>query len=130
MFIYELSGSGFQSSCSHLNFTLVFSVLFSCFNSFVIYCSFTVSISVTITFNPIQHGVFRGCSRMGGGAFWPALPKIRHTFPTMMKLSTIIPYLRKIQKMYKSRDTSLGFCWRQHFFNGNQQILRQQEIQR
>ena len=23
---------------------------------------------------------------------------------------TVIPYLRKIQKMYKSRDTLLGFC--------------------
>ena len=37
------------------------------------------------------------------------LLKIRHTYPTMMKLGTIILYL-KIQKMYKSRDTSLEFC--------------------
>ena len=41
----------------------------------------------------------------GGGLFWSPLPKIRHTYPTMMKLGTVIPYLRKIQKMYKSRDT-------------------------
>ena len=40
----------------------------------------------------------------------PTLPKIRHTYPTMMKLGTVIPYLRKIQKMYKSRDTFLEFC--------------------
>ena len=46
-----------------------------------------------------------------GGPFWPApLPKIRHTYPKMMKLGTVIPYLRKIQKMYKSRDISLEFC--------------------
>ena len=41
--------------------------------------------------------------------------KIRHTYSTMMKLGTVIPYLRKIQKIYKSRDTSLEFCWHQYF---------------
>ena len=77
--------------------------------------------------NPIQDGLFRGCSRMGR-AFLAPLPKIPHTYPTMMKLGTVIPYLRKIQKMYKSRDTSLEFCWHQHFFTGNQEILLHQEI--
>ena len=38
-------------------------------------------------FNPIQDGLFRGCLRMGG-LFGP-LPKIRDTYPTMMKLSTV-----------------------------------------
>ena len=47
---------------------------------------------------------------MGGGALLAPLPKIRHAYPTMLKLGTVIPYLRKIQKMYKSRDTSLEFC--------------------
>ena len=84
--------------------------------------------SFWLTVNPIQDGLFRGCSRMGGGFFWPPLPKIRFTYPTMMKLGTVIPYLRKIQKMYKSRDTSLEFCWHQHFFTGNQQILLHQKI--
>ena len=79
-------------------------------------------------FNPIQDGLFRGCSRMEGGLFWPPLPKIRFTYPTVMKLGRVIPYLRKIQKMYKSCDTSLEFCWHQHFFTGNQQILLHQEI--
>ena len=46
----------------------------------------------------------------GGGAFWPPPPKIRHTYPSMIKLGAVIPYLTKIQKMYKSRDTSLEFC--------------------
>ena len=59
--------------------------------------------------NPFQDGRFQGCSRMRGGLFAPS-PKIRHTYPTMMKLGTAIPYLMKIQKMYKSRDTSLEFC--------------------
>ena len=49
--------------------------------------------------NLIQDGLFRGCSRMWG-VFLPPLPKICHTYPTMMKLfyGTVIPYLRKIQK--------------------------------
>ena len=65
----------------------------------------------------------------GEGLFGPPLPKICHTYPAMMKLGTVIPYLRKTQKIYKSRDTSLEFCWHQHFFTRNQQILLHQEIQ-
>ena len=42
--------------------------------------------------NPIQDGLFRGCSRMGGrGANRSLLHKICHTYPTMMKLGTAIP---------------------------------------
>ena len=53
---------------------------------------------------------FFGAAHGWEGPFWPPLPNIRHTYPTIMKLCTVIPYLRKIQKMYKSRDTSLEFC--------------------
>ena len=38
------------------------------------------------------------------------LPKICRTYPTMMKLGTVIPYLKKIKKMYESRDTPLELC--------------------
>ena len=43
----------------------------------------------------------------GGGAKTPALPKIYHTHPIMMKLGTVTPYLRKIQKhiRYKNHVT-------------------------
>ena len=58
----------------------------------------------------------------------PTLPKICHTYPTMMKLGTIIPYLKRIREIYGSRETCLEFCWHQQFFNGNQQILLYQEI--
>ena len=47
----------------------------------------------------------------------PPLPEIFRTYPTMMKLGTVLPYLRKTQKIYKSLDTSLEFCWHQHFFH-------------
>ena len=57
------------------------------------------------------------------GALKSPLPKIWLTYPTMMTLGTVIPYLKKIQKIYKSRDTPLEFCWYQHFFTENQQIL-------
>ena len=73
--------------------------------------------------NPIQDGLFRSCSRMGGGAKWPPFPKICHTYPTMMKLGTVISYPKKIQQIYESRDTPLEFCWHQHFFTRNHQIL-------
>ena len=45
---------------------------------------------------PIQNGSFRSCSRMGRGN---PLLKISHTYPTtMMKLNTVISYLKKFQK--------------------------------
>ena len=39
----------------------------------------------------------------------PPLPKICQTYLTIIKLGTRIPYLKKIQKMYKSHDTHLEF---------------------
>ena len=35
----------------------------------------------------------------------PSFPKICDTYPTMMKLGTLIPYLKKIQEIHKSPDT-------------------------
>ena len=81
------------------------------------------------SFNPIQDGHFRGCSRMGGGGTKRRLfPKICHRYSTMMKLGTVIPYLKKIKKMYESRDTPFEFCWHKHFLTGNQQILLYTDI--
>ena len=78
--------------------------------------------------NPIQDGHFWGCSRMGIQKC--PLPKIYHTYPTIMKLYTVLPYLKKIQKLYKLLITTLDFCWHQHFLTGNQQILLYQEIKK
>ena len=78
-------------------------------------------------FNPIQDELFRGCSQMGG-TFLALLLKIGHTYPAVIKLGIVIPYLKKIQKMHKSGDTTLDFCWHQFFFIRNQQILLHQEI--
>ena len=46
---------------------------------------------------------FFGAAHGWGGKKAP-LPKICHTYPTMMKLGTVIPYLKKIQK-YMSHVT-------------------------
>ena len=65
---------------------------------------FAVVMHSITDFNPIQDGVFRGCSRIGQGwvgAKRPTLSKICHTYPTMMKLGAVIPYLKKIQKIYE-----------------------------
>ena len=59
-------------------------------------------------FNLLQDESFRGCSRMGG-AKRPPLSKICHTHPTRMLLGTVIPSLKKIQKIHKSRGTPLEF---------------------
>ena len=63
-----------------------------------------------VNINPIQDGLFRGWAFSGmltdgGGAKRPPISKICHTYPTMMKLATVIPYPKRIQKIYESRDT-------------------------
>ena len=45
----------------------------------------------------------------GGAKKLPPLPKICHTYLTMMKVGTVILYLKKIQKIYESRDITLEF---------------------
>ena len=44
-----------------------------------------------------------------GEAIKASNPKICHTYPTIMKHGTIISYLKKMQNIYKSRDTPLQF---------------------
>ena len=46
----------------------------------------------------------------GEGGKKVPLPKICHSYPTMMKRGTVIPYLKKIQEIYESRDTPPEFC--------------------
>ena len=82
------------------------------------------------TLNAIQDGYFWGFSRKvgEGGRKKSPLPKICLTYPAIMKIGTVLTYPKKIQKLYESRDTALEFCWHQHFFSGNQQILLYSEI--
>ena len=40
---------------------------------------------------------------MNGVAKKFPLPKIYHTYPTMMKRGTVIPYLKNIQKIYNDK---------------------------
>ena len=56
------------------------------------------------------------------GAKISPTPKICHTYPTMMKVSKVTPYLTKIQNIYKSHDTPIKFYWHQYFFAKNQQL--------
>ena len=120
----------YTQNCKYWNFEIITS-LFRCFRrattSFVKHLMFSSDkiilnrevikgssdfiLVIRLLFNPIQEGLFRGCSRMGGGEpKWPHLPKICHTYPTMMKPDTVIPYPKKIQKLYESRDITLEFC--------------------
>ena len=57
-------------------------------------------------------GLFGAAHGWGGGrgAKRPPLPKICHTYPTMIKLDPVIPYLKKIQKIHESRYTPLELC--------------------
>ena len=53
---------------------------------------------------------FFGAADGWGGQEGPPLPKICYTYPAMMNFGTAIPYLKKTQKIYESRDTPLEFC--------------------
>ena len=69
-------------------------------------------------FNPVQDGLFRGCSQMGGSLKMAPLPKICRTYPTMIQLGTVIPYLKRTKKHIKhvthpfSLLTSAFFYWK------------------
>ena len=54
-------------------------------------------------------GIFGAAHGCGGAKRLP-LPKICLTYPTMMKLDTVIPSLKTIQEIYESRDTTSEFC--------------------
>ena len=55
-----------------------------------------------------MRGFFGAAYGRGGTKRPPSLKSVTH--PTMMKLGTVISYLKKIQKIYRSRDTPLEFC--------------------
>ena len=54
-------------------------------------------------------GLF-GVAHGWGAKKAPLHPNICHTYPTIMKLGTVIPYLRKIQKIYESREHLVSFA--------------------
>ena len=47
----------------------------------------------------------------------------------MKELGTVIPYLKKIQKINESFDEAFEFWRHEHFFFRNQKLLLYQEIQ-
>ena len=74
-------------------------------------------------------GAAHGLGGGGRGAKRPPLSKICHTYPTVMKLGTLILYLNKIQKYINNVTHPLSSADISIFFIGNQQILLNQEIQ-
>ena len=63
-----------------------------------------------VLMNLFKMGIFGAAHGWVGGAKSPLIPKICDTYPTMMKLGTVIPDLEKIQTIYESRDTPSEFC--------------------
>ena len=55
-------------------------------------------------------GIFGASHGCEWGKVSLSLPEICLTYPTNMKLGTVIPYVKKIQKISESRDTPLEFC--------------------
>ena len=113
--------------------SLIFLILFHYWAAFMVYrqnrINNTTSNSLTNIFsvNHIEDGSFQAAH--GSGCKSAHLHKICHTYPTMIKLSMVIPYLTKVQHIYKSRGTHIKFCWHQYFFTKNQQLLLYQDIQ-
>ena len=55
-------------------------------------------------------GLFGAANGWEGGGKKKPLFKICHTYPILMKLGMVIPYLKKIQETHKSCNTPLDFC--------------------
>ena len=92
----------FEKKCIYLHNPLSFKIVNKASSKF------DLKIKGGLCINPIQNGPFRGCS-LTGWVKRPPLPEIYHTFPTKMKLGTVIPYLKKTQKIDESHDTPLMF---------------------
>ena len=58
--------------------------------------------------------LFRAVDKFGGGGVWGGQkgphPNISHTYPTIMKLGTVISCLEKTRKIYESLNALLEFC--------------------
>ena len=81
--------------------------------TFAAFSAQNIRVVVMVIVKPIQDGIFWGCSWMGGGGRGkkgPSLHKICHTYPAMMKLGTVIPQSKEIQKIYELRETPVEFC--------------------
>ena len=65
--------------------------------------------NTTVSLTLFRMGLFGTADRWGAKSPPPPL-KICHTYPAMMKLGTVIPCLKDIQKIYESRDTPLELC--------------------
>ena len=77
--------------------------------NFRVFAFFGAKLSYSLTL--FSMGLFEAAHRWGRAMISPTLPKICHTYTTMVKLGTIIPYLKKIQKTYESCDTLFEVCW-------------------
>ena len=75
--------------------------------TFRFYSIFTFSI-LTWTFLPYSGWAFSGLLKDGGSQKGIPLPKICLTYPTVMKLGTVIPYLKKIQRVYEPRPLNFA----------------------
>ena len=69
-----------------------------------------------------------GAAHGWGGAKKAPLPKICSTCPTMMKLDTVIPYLKESKKYIDHVTHPFSFADISIFFTRNQKILLIQEI--
>ena len=87
-----------QQKIEDLNLKSEFQVVFQQWNSKNNKKNFTL----------FRMGIFGAAHEWGEGGQKGL--KICHTYPTMMKLGTVIPYVKKIQKIYESQDTHLDFC--------------------
>ena len=73
------------------------------------------AVAVTYALTLFRIGLFGAAHGWGVRQKGP-LPKICHTYLTMMKPGTVIPYIKEIQNTCKSRDTSPRFLLISAFF--------------
>ena len=81
-------------------------LLFKITESYFTFVWFGLGWHLVLKYSPCSDGLFGGCSRMEGPKKSP-IPKIYHKYPTKMKLGTVIPNLKKDQKIYESCNSPL-----------------------
>ena len=68
--------------------------------------------NIKICINPIQDGPFQAAhvGKEGDEKALPHVPKLCHTYATIMNLGKKVPFLKKIRNVYESRGIRLQFC--------------------
>ena len=103
-YMYQIFTENIYSACNPMQIVVSYKHVLIFLEERLKFSHFEGSI---IPLTLLMIGLLRAVHGWDSGGAKKSLPQICHTYSIMMKLGTVIPYLKKIQKIFESRDTLL-----------------------